>query len=42
MYDKDFFTIIIVKDRIKVFIYEYKLLTINLFDFLLDKDSLDL
>ena len=34
--------IIIVKDRVKPFLDENGILTINLFDFLLDKDSLDL
>lgn len=33
--------IIIVKDRIKPFLDEQGILTINLFDFLLDRDSLD-
>ncbi|MDY3737630.1 MAG: ATP-binding protein [Peptoniphilaceae bacterium] len=40
--DDSFKKIIIVKDRIKPFLDENGILTINLFDFLLDKDSLDL
>lgn len=40
--DDSFKKIIIVKDRIKPFLDENGILTINLFDFLLDKNSLDL
>ena len=40
--DDSFKKIIIVKDRVKPFLDENGILTINLFDFLLDKDSLDL
>lgn len=40
--DDSFKKVIIVKDRIKPFLDENGVLTINLFDFLLDKDSLDL
>lgn len=40
--DDSFKKIIIVKDRIKPFLDEKGILIINLFDFLLDKDSLDL
>ena len=40
--DDSFKKIIIVKDRIKPFLDENGILTINLFDFLLDKHSLDL
>ena len=40
--DDSFKKIIIVKDRIKPFFDENGILTINLFDFLLDKNSLDL
>ena len=40
--DDSFKKIIIVKDRIKPFLDENGILTINLFDFLLNKESLDL
>ncbi len=40
--DDSFKKVIIVKDRIKPFLDENGILTINLFDFLLDKDNLDL
>ena len=40
--DDSFKKIIVVKDRIKPSLDEYGILTINLFDFLLDMDSLDL
>ena len=40
--DDSFKKIIIVKDRIKPFLDENGILTINLFDFLLDEESLDL
>lgn len=40
--DDSFKKIIIVKDRVKPFFDEHGILTISLFDFLLDKDSLDL
>ena len=40
--DDSFKKIIIVKDRIKPFLDENGILTLNLFDFLLDKHSLDL
>ena len=40
--DDSFKKIIIVKDRVKPFLDENGILAINLFDFLLDKDSLDL
>ena len=39
--DDSFKKIIIVKDRIKPFLDENGILTINLFDFLLNKESLD-
>ena len=40
--DDSFKKIIVVKDRIKPSLDEHGILTINLFDFLLDMDSLDL
>ncbi|EFL44455.1 hypothetical protein HMPREF9248_0455 [Fannyhessea vaginae PB189-T1-4] len=40
--DDSFKKIIIVKDRIKPFLDENGILTLNLFDFLLNKESLDL
>lgn len=40
--DDSFKKIIIVKDRVKPFLDEDGILTLNVFDFLLDKDSLDL
>ncbi|NVP23602.1 ATP-binding protein [Treponema phagedenis] len=40
--DDSFKKIIIVKDKVKPFLDEHGILTINLFDFLLDKDSLDI
>jgi len=40
--DDSFKKIIIVKDRVKPFLDEHGILTINLFDFLLNRDSLDL
>ena len=39
--DDSFKKIIIVKDRVKAFYDENGILTINLFDFLLNKDSLE-
>lgn len=39
--DDSFKKIIIVKDRVKVFLDDNGIVTINLFDFLLNKDSLD-
>ena len=40
--DDSFKKIIVVKDRIKPSLDEHGILTINLFDFLLDMNSLDL
>ncbi len=40
--DDSFKKIIVIKDRIKPLLDEHGILTINLFDFLLDMDSLDL
>lgn len=39
--DDSFKKIIIVKDRVKAFLDDNGIVTINLFDFLLNKDSLD-